>query len=205
MTAEDDDEGGSGGGGSGDLHDERGAADDLSIGDAATGILRSTWPWLLAGVALLAFVVFLVWGASRPDDPEIVTPSTPADGLDFAEIGRQIGESCLRLLVADTEAKRVTGLRYRESELGRVDGMIFVWDEPLVGLGFTMSGVVEPLDIGFYDPGGTKVGGHAMTPCSESLSECPGYPAPEGAQVSAAVETAPGRLPDGNLGGECEP
>lgn len=174
------------------------------------GFVRTTWPWLLAAVSVIGLVVFLLWGANDPDDPSLpeatpdsVTPSTPADGLAFTEVDRLVADRCLCFLVADTPEERASGLRFRESELDRVDGMLFVHDEPQTATGFfTMAGVVEPLDVGFYDADGNRIGGHSMTPCDGAITECERYEAPEGWQF--AVETAPGGLPDGPLGGTCE-
>ncbi|HVM41189.1 MAG TPA: DUF192 domain-containing protein [Acidimicrobiia bacterium] len=177
---------------------------DASPGDLAAGLLRTLWPWLLAGVAVLGFVAFLLWGSGQPDDPEFVdsrTVPTPADGLAFSEVGRLIGDTCLKLLVADDPAERASGLRGREGELDRVDGMLFVGDAPSMGA-FTMSEVVAPIEIGFYDAEGTHLGGHDMVPCADSIQKCVTYPPPS--PWSFAVETKPGELPDGNLGGECE-
>lgn len=181
-----------------------------SGGDLVLGFLRTAWPWLLAGASALAVVAFFLWGANRPDDPRLpetpagdVTASTPADGLDFAEVERTVGDECLCVLVADTPEERASGLRYRESELDRVDGMLFVHDEPQTETSgfFTMAGVVEPLDIAFYDAEGERIGGHSMTPCEGAATDCEQYRAPEGWQF--ALETAPGELPDGPLGDPC--
>lgn len=179
--------------------------------DLALGLARTTWAWIAGAVVLLGFVGFLLWGANRPDDPELsaddaseLTPSTPADGLQFAETARLVGESCLRLLAADTTEERASGLRHRESELERVDGMLFVNEAPQLGGGnFTMSEVVAPLEVGFYGADGARLGGHVMEPCPGSIADCPLFPAPAGWQF--AVETKPARLPDGDLGAECEP
>lgn len=189
-------------------NDAAGGDDAPGAGDLAVGVARTTWPWIVGAVALFGFVGFLLWGANRPDDPVLPPPTpeqsagTPADGLQFAEVARLIGESCLKLLVADTPEERASGLRYRESELDRVDGMLFVHDSPQQQAGFfTMSGVVEPLEVGFYGPDGKRTGGHDMEPCSASIEECQPYEAPGGWQF--AIETAPGKLPPGDLGGEC--
>lgn len=181
-----------------------------SVGDLTVGFLRAAWPWLLAGATAVGLLVFFLWGANRPDDPRLeetpageVTPSTPADGLDFAEVERNVGDRCLCVLVADTPEERASGLRHRESELDRVDGMLFVHDEPQTGTTgyFTMAGVVEPLDVAFYDAEGERIGGHSMTPCEGAVTDCEQYPAPDGWQF--AIETAPGELPDGPLGDLC--
>ena len=82
--------------------------------------------------------------------------------------------------------------------------MLFVHDAPQATPGaFTMSQVVEPLQVGFYGADGSPMGGHEMEPCPGSIQDCPRYPVDAGWQF--AVETAPGELPEGALGPECEP
>lgn len=180
--------------------------------DLAVGVARTTWPWILGGVVLLGFVGFLLWGADRPGDPELPprstaqeqTVTTPPDGLAFSEVARLVGETCLRFLVADTVEERASGLRFRESELDRVDGMLFAQDAPQPEPGFfTMSEVVEPLEVGFYDADGHRLGGQVMEPCPGAIQDCPRYDAP--AEWQFAIETRPGELPEGDLGPECEP
>lgn len=179
-------------------------------GALAVGVVRTTWPWILGALAAVGFVLFLLWGANRPDDPALPpaaaggTPATPADGLNFTEVARLIGETCARLLVADTPDERESGLRHREIELERLEGMLFVHEAPQTNPGFfTMAGVEEGLAVGFYGPDGARIGGHEMVPCDGTVEACPRYAAPEGWQF--AIETAPGQLPEGNLGGECTP
>lgn len=197
---------------SGALPHPRDPADDAAdAASVARGLGRAFRPWILGVLGGAVFLAFLLWGANRPDDPHPLdigerpadaSVSTPADGLDFAELARRVGEGCLELLVADTSEERQSGLRGREGELERVDGMLFVYEQPTGGA-FTMSEVVAPLEIGFYGPGGERLGGELMEPCEGSIAECPLYPAPNGFQY--AIETAPGHLPEGDLGGECEP
>ena len=180
--------------------------------DFLVGLMRSSWPWILSGVIALTFIAFLLWGSDQPEDPTLgpqatgstaLTPTTPADGLAFAESARLVGETCLKLLVADTPEERASGLRYRESELDRVDGMLFVLEAPQVqGAGaFTMSGVVAPLEVGFYGADLKRLGGHVMEPCAGTIADCPQYRASEGWQFG--IETMPGKLPAGDLGVEC--
>ena len=54
---------------------------------------------------------------------------------------------------------------------------------------FTMSGVPIPLEISWFDGGGSWLGGADMAPCP-SGQMCPLYPSP--APWSAALETAEG-------------
>ncbi|HLG01135.1 MAG TPA: DUF192 domain-containing protein [Acidimicrobiia bacterium] len=180
------------------------------VADLATGVVRTSWPWILGALAAVVAAALLLWGANRPDDPSLPPvnadgpPTTPADGLNFTEVARMIGESCWRMLIADTPEERSSGLRYRESELDQVDGMLFVHEAPQEQPGFfTMAGVVEGLAVGFYDASGVRTGGHEMEPCRGNIAGCPQYDAPVGWQY--AIETKPGKLPEGNLGAECTP
>ena len=184
--------------------------DDRSTGEASpaqliAALARSYRTWLVVVAVAVLGLVWLLWGANRPADPKLgdatgeaatITPSTPADGLAFEERLQGVGEHCLLVLVADSQAERASGLRYRETELRRVDGMLFV-DTPGQTAAFTMAGVVAPLDLGFYDEQGDPVGRHAMAPCPGSEQACPIY-RPQ-SPWTFALETAPGRLPDGPL------
>lgn len=173
--------------------------------DLAAGLARTLRWWLIGLAVAVGLLLLLLWGTNRPDDPELGEaggpPSTPADGLQFDETQRQVGDRCLSLLVADTPAEWRAGLRGRESELERVDGMLFVSSVPAINA-FTMRGVTAPLSLGFYDANGGALGGHDMVPCPAESETCPSYDPP--APYAFVVETALGELPEGPLGGGCE-
>jgi len=108
-----------------------------------------------------------------------------------------IGDTCLRLAVADSLDERVSGLRGNSAALGPYDGMVFVFPAPSQ-VGFTMAGVKDPLDIAFFDRDGARNSTRAMKPCPDKAeTECPVYRA-DGPYVFA-VETKPGHLPSGPL------
>jgi len=117
----------------------------------------------------------------------------PFAGL--GELNVAIGyDHCLRLAVADSLDERAAGLRGR-TELGPYDGMLFVFQGP-TNVGFTMSGVTVPLDIGFYGNDGARDSSRLMQPCPDKAeNECPVYRA-DGA-FEYAVETLKGKLPSG--------
>lgn len=165
------------------------------------GLVRGYWPWLAGLAIVLAGVAFLLWGAGHATRPRLGVDQGPsrqaAAALRFADKLQGVGQRCLKLLVADTPEKRESGLRYRESELGAaVDGMLFVADAP-TRAAFTMAGVSSPLALGFYDAAGKPAGRYEMQPCSGSIASCPTYP--PATDWSWAIETAPGKLPDGAL------
>jgi uncharacterized protein len=114
--------------------------------------------------------------------------------VELTELRLAVGDDCLRVVVADEPAERVDGLRGRTA-LGPYDGMLFVFEEPS-NSSFTMSGVTDPLDIGWYTRSGAPVGRTEMEPCP-SGTNCPAYSA--GAPYRFAVETAAGELPAGAL------
>ena len=119
--------------------------------------------------------------------------AAPFSGLTVTQLS--VGGECKQLVVADAEAERVAGLRGRETA-APYDGMVFVFDGPTT-TAFTMSGVVDPIQIAFYDGDGRPVSRRLMTPCPKADASCPVYEAD--AQFAYAVETRPGALPTGAL------
>lgn len=128
--------------------------------------------------------------------PRSVPAVAPFEGL--SEVKAAIGyDRCLRLVVADSEAERVAGLRGHTGDLGPYDGMLFVFQGP-TSSAFTMSGVDDPLDIAFFEQDGARNSTRAMKPCPEKAeSECPVYRAD--GPYAFAVETKAGQLPDGPI------
>ena len=116
---------------------------------------------------------------------------------ELTEISLGVGGDCLRLVVADDVEERVAGLR-DATDLGRYDGMLFVFDAPS-NSSFTMSGVTVPLDIAWYTASGNPVGRAQMEPCPSRAVDCPVYSARS--QYRFAVETLGGELPVGPLNG----
>jgi hypothetical protein len=60
-----------------------------------------------------------------------------------------------------------------------------------------MSGVTDPLDIGFYEGDGTQGSRQLMKPCARAEVDCPVYRAPD--PFVYALETPGGKLPAGPL------
>lgn len=106
-----------------------------------------------------------------------------------------VGTECLLVEVASDPGHRAMGLRGRPT-LWPFDGMLFVYEAD-TGTAFTMSGVLIPLTIGFYDSGGAPVGRLDMEPCSGAELACPLYRPP--APFRYALEVDQGHLPDGRL------
>ena len=88
--------------------------------------------------------------------------------------------------VADTRLLRTQGLM-GVTELMNVDGMLFVFEEP-VRVSFHMRDTLIPLDIAFFAGDGSLIDRFTMTPCDED--PCPTYPA--AAPVKYAIETTVG-------------
>lgn len=130
-------------------------------------------------------------GAARP-------AAAPFTGL--TETHLSVGGHCLRTVIADSDPERVLGLRQR-SDIGPYDAMLFVFPGP-VDVGFTMSTVPVPLEIGFYSADGTRTSSQHMVPCPKAEIECPVYRA--GQPFEFALETLNGKLPQGDLAG-CSP
>jgi uncharacterized membrane protein (UPF0127 family) len=170
--------------------------------DVVTGLSKAYKTWLVGLGFVAAFILILLWGANRPANPTFVdansASTTTAPGPEFAEKKIGVGESCLRVLVADTPEKRAQGLRNRE-DMGGYDGMVFEFGQTMnhEKTRFTMSGVKFPLTIGFYNESGLRVDATDMEVCSGNDGECPSYGSKEA--FNTALETPKGRLPDGPL------
>ena len=175
--------------------------------EVVTGLSRAYKAWLAGAGFVVVIVLILLWGSNRPANPSFADSSTTAStaaGPAFAEKKIGVGAGCLRVLVADTKEKRSQGLR-EGTDLGGADGMVFEFPDVLPGPGmmdhaktrFTMSGVRQPLTIGFYDESGLRVDAVDMEPCTGTDGTCPSY----GSQgdFRSAIETPKGKLPDGPL------
>ncbi len=128
--------------------------------------------------------------------PRSVPARAPFEGL--REVKAAVGhDRCLRLVVADTEAARVAGLRDHTADLGPYDGMLFVFQGP-TDSAFTMAGVDDPLDIAFFGQDGSRDSTRAMPPCPDKAeTQCPVYRS-DGPYVFA-LETKKGELPSGPI------
>jgi uncharacterized membrane protein (UPF0127 family) len=165
-------------------------------------------PLVVLGLIVLAVVVVMVidqvggsdsTAGSGPVSAALrqqVAAQAPFEGL--TEVHAAIGsDKCLRLVVADSEDERVAGLRRNSADFGPYDGMLFVF-QGVSESAFTMSDVVDPLDIGFFEQDGTRNSTRVMKPCpTKAETQCPVYRA-DGPYVYA-VETKPGQLPSGPL------
>jgi len=124
------------------------------------------------------------------DTATLPTTGTVGEGrFPTAEVA--VGDTELRVWVADDSAERGQGLRRVEELPPEVDGMLFVWDTPTSAV-FVMEDTLIPLDVWFFDDEGELLGTHEMTPCTDE--PCPTYPAP--GPVRWALET---RLGDQNF------
>jgi uncharacterized protein len=116
----------------------------------------------------------------------------------FTATSLRVGGRCRRVLVADTEAERVQGLRAVRS-LRPYDGMLFVFDRPTRAR-FTMADTRIPLAIAFYDDRGLFLRALTMRPCSKGTdATCPVYDPHLGFRF--ALETREGGLTPGALAG----
>jgi uncharacterized membrane protein (UPF0127 family) len=167
---------------------------------------------LVLGAIVLAVVLVKVLDTVGDPEPNagsiplsaVISRQTPAvapfEGLGELKIA--VGyDRCLRVAVADSLDERAAGLRDR-TDLGPYDGMLFVFDGP-TDVGFTMSGVTDPLQIAFYASDGSRTSGQLMEPCPEKVeTECPVYRADGPYQY--AIETRKGQLPGGPVNA-CSP
>jgi uncharacterized membrane protein (UPF0127 family) len=139
-------------------------------------------------------------GTSEPTTTVIAStvspPEIPDDLAAFGISTVTVGGETWLVAVADTPDERSDGLRAVE-DLGDVDGMLFVYDEEVTN-SFTMRDVTLPLEIGFFDGGGSLIDTQQMVPCL--TDQCPSYVA--AGPFRWAIETFPGGIFGRPLGTE---
>jgi len=149
---------------------------------------------ILVAVGLLGFVVL---GANRPADPQLLPHSSRPQVQDFGEIAYRISgagnERCA--LLAETEAQRQVGLMNR-TDLADHDGMLFRFDDD-TRAGFYMKDTPMPLSIAWFDDEGRFVSSTDMEPCLDRV-ECPNYYAAR--PYRFALEVRKGALADQGIG-----
>lgn len=109
--------------------------------------------------------------------------------LPLATVG--VGGERWRVLLAREATSWTSGLQGVAS-LGGVDGLLFVFPED-IDVPFWTRGAVIPLDISFFDAAGGWLASYSMPLCTQD--PCPVYG--PGRPYRYALETVPGRLPDG--------
>lgn len=91
-------------------------------------------------------------------------PAAPKGADEYFPI--RLGNKVVRLQVAARPEELQRGLMFRK-ELGRDDGMIFVFTQPQ-RLSFYMRNTYVPLDIGYFSPAGELREVYAMHPLDEN-------------------------------------
>src|SRR5438552_3870175 len=138
--------------------------------------------WLIVTIAVLALLVFIGRGGSRPHDPSLVDSSGSAGSgrgiVGFGETGFSVTDAsgtrqfCGAL--AGTDAQRARGLMGR-SDLGGYDAMVFQFAQTTTEP-FSMRNTRTPLSIAWFDGGGRFVSATDMEPCPDRAG-CPEYAA----------------------------
>ena len=159
----------------------------------------------IAGAVAVASLAGIVWLAVRAtrSGGEHAAPlqlarehaaAVPFDRFTRARVG--LGDRCLRVLVADTEAERVQGLR-DVRDVDGYDGMLFVYASD-TDAGFTMAATPMSLDIGWYDARGRGVDRARMVPCPHrDEASCPEHRSAR--RYRYALETRAGHLGGGAM------
>ena len=114
----------------------------------------------------------------------------------YREVGIEFGSRCVRVVVADTPAKRERGLR-GVANLGAYGGMLFAQRSDS-STAFTMAGVSAPLDITWYSSAARSVGASRLRPCPHAgAAQCPVYA--NARPYRFALETPDGVMAPGAL------
>jgi uncharacterized membrane protein (UPF0127 family)/predicted outer membrane lipoprotein len=150
--------------------------------------------WLLGLSIAVAFAGVAALLLRSPDDDA----PTAADPLsDFGHVAVRVqpedgtGSLLWCLLAAVSADQRSRGLM-EVTDLGRFEGMAFVYDED-VDHGFYMRNTPTPLSIAWISAAGEVVSTADMAPCGDREG-CPVYP--PGGRYRYAVEVFQGRLDD---------
>ena len=129
---------------------------------------------LLSATGIVVLAVHWLAGAARAAAP-LGLRETAAVGRfrGYREVRIASGGRCMRVVVADTAARRERGLR-GVVDLAPYGGMVFAQAHD-TDAAFTMAGVSEPLEITWYGSDGRSVGATLMRPCPDVAARCPVY------------------------------
>ena len=169
---------------------------------ARAGLLAGGLLLVVAGVAVLAWVLASAAGLVGRDDPVMADPpatTTPAASGAARTVTYRLepagGEArTVRLEIAATPAARARGLMGR-TEVPEGTGMVFLYPED-VAEAYWMKNTLVPLSIAFVAADGRVVSVSEMTPCR--ADPCPSY-APAG-PYRYAVELAAGSFAAAGVG-----
>ena len=169
---------------------------------ARAGLLAGGLLLVVAGVAVLAWVLASAAGLVGRDDPVMADPpATTAPSASGAartvtyRLEPAGGEArTVRLEIAATPAARARGLMGR-TEVPEGTGMVFLYPED-VAEAYWMKNTLVPLSIAFVAADGRVVSVSEMTPCK--ADPCPSY-APAG-PYRYAVELAAGSFDAAGVG-----
>jgi len=154
----------------------------------------------IAGVVALASAIgigIIVVHLFHDDETRAAAPlhlretAATAPFAGYREARIETNGKCVRVVLADTEARRERGLRGTH-DLGPYAGMLFVQPDD-TDIMFTMAGVSDPLDIAWYAADGSRVGSERMQACAGPGGQCPGYGSPRAYRF--ALETPAGGSP----------
>jgi uncharacterized membrane protein (UPF0127 family) len=167
------------------------------------GLLAGGLALVVAGVAVLAWVLASAAGLLGRDDPVMADPpvtTAPAAAGAAGTVAYRLEPAggrearTVRLEVAAEPAARARGLMGR-TEVPEGTGMVFLYPED-VAEAYWMKNTLVPLSIAFVAADGRVVSVAEMTPCK--ADPCPSYP-PAG-PYRYAVELAAGSFGAAGVG-----
>jgi uncharacterized membrane protein (UPF0127 family) len=130
---------------------------------------------VVSAVVIVVMVIRWTDGDGRAPTPlGLERSAAVAPFAGYPEVRAAVDGTCVRLVVADTDARRSDGLRGAD-DLGPYAGMLFAEDGDGDGA-FTMAGVDRPLDITWFAADGSPLDSARMTACPDrGEADCPVY------------------------------
>jgi uncharacterized membrane protein (UPF0127 family) len=139
------------------------------------GGVRFLW-WLIGGMLVVGFFVFLAVGANHPKDPRVAA----RQGVDgFDTVGFSIEHGAVTdawcALLAGNDKQRQTGMMGR-TDLGGLDAMVFAFPSPVDfrRVYFYNRRVPIALSVAWFDAAGKYLSATDMESCAD-IPDCPRF------------------------------
>ena len=128
---------------------------------------------------------------ASPAPPGLHESAAVAPFAGYREVGISVGGRCVRVVVADTPARRARRVARRRPTSARTRGCCSSQSSD-TDVAFTMSGVTTPLDVGWFSSGGTRLGSTRMRAVPGTEARCPQYRSPTAYRVALEAPAGSG-------------